>query len=108
MLVLISLRITPCSHLREPSANFGKSIDWTSTFPGPMYTTPRLFAIHFLQLEKLEHHRASFRHRVILFTRAAANSHCADDLSTAFQGYAAGEERNSPAITRKARVDGRC
>src|SRR6266853_2662283 len=45
MLVLTSLRITPCSHLRDPSANFGKSIDWTSTFPGPTYTTPRLFAI---------------------------------------------------------------
>jgi len=45
MLVLTSLRITPCSHLREPNANFGKSMDWTSTFPGPAYTTPRLFAI---------------------------------------------------------------
>src|SRR5216683_7597517 len=25
--------------------NFGKSMDWTSTLPGPAYTTPRLFAI---------------------------------------------------------------
>src|SRR3984957_5053264 len=46
MLVLTSLRITPCSHLREPSANLGKSMDWTSTFPGPAYTTPRLIAIY--------------------------------------------------------------
>jgi hypothetical protein len=45
MLVQTILRMTPCSHLREPIASLGKSMDWTSTLPGPMYATPRFEAI---------------------------------------------------------------
>src|SRR5215813_2171060 len=45
MLVETTFRITPCSHLRLPSASLGKSMDWTSTLPGPTYATPRLVAI---------------------------------------------------------------
>src|ERR1700686_193329 len=86
MLVLTSLRITPCSHLREPSANLGKSMDWTSTFPGPAYTTPRLFAIYVhSNRNKLKRHCAGLCHHVILLAGAAANSHRADNLPISFQ-----------------------
>src|SRR5713101_442815 len=43
-------KMTPCSHLREPKASLGKSIDCTSTFPGPMYAKPRFEAIVLLLL----------------------------------------------------------
>src|ERR1035438_8301330 len=66
MLVLTTLRITPCSHFRDPSDNFGKSIGRTSTFPGPTYTTPRLLAINVRFFENLECFGASFRHGVNL------------------------------------------
>src|ERR1700693_685798 len=54
ILVLTTLRITPCSHFRDPSDNFGKSIGRTSTFPGLTYTTPRLFAINVRSNKNLE------------------------------------------------------
>src|SRR5258706_6158212 len=62
MLVLTTLRITPCSHFREPSDNFGKSIGRTSTFPGPTYTTPRLLAINVRSFKNLECFGSSFRY----------------------------------------------
>src|SRR5260221_7551978 len=60
MLVLTTLRITPCSHFREPSDNFGNSIGRTSTFPGPTYTTPRLLAIKVRSFKNLECFGSSF------------------------------------------------
>src|SRR6202051_305619 len=74
MLVLTTLRITPCSHFRDPSDNFGKSIDRTSTFPGPTYTTPRLLAINVRSSKNLECFRASFRHGVVQLSGSAAHS----------------------------------
>src|SRR5258708_3587699 len=60
MLVLTTLRITPCSHFRESSDNFGNSIGRTSTFPGPTYTTPRLLAINVRSFKNLECFGSSF------------------------------------------------
>src|SRR5258708_37201710 len=62
MLVLTTLSITPCSHFREPSDNFGNSIGRTSTFPGPTYTTPRLLAINVRSFKNLECFGSSFRY----------------------------------------------
>src|ERR1700688_2754813 len=99
MLVLTSLRITPCSHLREPKANLGKSMDWTSTFPGPAYTTPRLFAIYVhSNRNKLKRHCAGLCHHVILLAGAAANSHRADNLPISFQRDAASEDHDAAMI----------
>src|ERR1700674_4752158 len=99
MLVLISLRITPCSHLRDPSANLGKSMDWTSTLPGPAYTTPRLFAIYVhSNRNELKRHCAGLCHSMILFSGAAADSYCADNLPIAFQRDAASEDHDAAVI----------
>jgi hypothetical protein len=68
MLVLTTLRITPCSHFREPSDNFGNSIGRTSTFPGPTYTTPRLLAINVGSFKNLECFGSSFRYGVTLLS----------------------------------------
>src|SRR5215469_16257397 len=48
MLVDMTFRMTPCSHFRLPSASFGKSMVWTSTFPVPIYSTPLFDAMAFL------------------------------------------------------------
>src|SRR5216684_5755766 len=98
MLVLTTLRITPCSHFRDPSDNFGKSIDRTSTFPGPTYTTPRLLAINVPSTKNLECFGASFRHRVILLSGTAANAHTAYHFPPAFQRDAAGEYHHAPMV----------
>src|SRR5271166_4337668 len=98
MLVLTTLRITPCSHFREPSDNFGKSIGRTSTFPGPTYTTPRLLAINVRSFKNLECFRSSFRYSTILLSGTAAHSHAAYYLSTARQRNAAGEHHYAPMI----------
>src|SRR5712691_4889327 len=82
MLVLTTLRITPCSHFREPSDSFGKSIGRTSTFPGPTYTTPRLLAINVPSNKNLECFGASFRHH----------------FSVALQRDAAGEHHHAPVV----------
>src|SRR6202047_4547747 len=91
MLVLTTLRITPCSHFRDPSDNFGKSIGRTSTFLGPTYTTPRLLAISVCSYENLECFGAGFRDGVILLSGAAADAHTAHHFSAAFQRDTAGE-----------------
>src|SRR5713101_6548045 len=96
--VLTTLRITPCSHFRDPSDNFGKSIGRTSTFPRPTYTTPRLFAINVAPIKNLECFGAGFRHGVILLSGTAANAHGACHFSTAFQRDAAGEHHHAPMI----------
>src|SRR5258708_25848004 len=44
MLVATTFKIAPCSQRLDPSASSGYSIGWTATWPGPMYTTPRLLA----------------------------------------------------------------
>src|SRR6202049_1060822 len=62
ILVLTTLSITPCSHFREPSDNFGNSIGRTSTFPGPTYTTPRLLAINVRSFKNLDCFGSSFRY----------------------------------------------
>src|SRR5271154_1666794 len=98
MLVLTTLRITPCSHFRDPSDNFGKSIDRTSTFPGPTYTTPRLLAINVRSFKNLECFRPSFRHSVILVSGTAAHAHAADHVSAAPQRNAAGEHHHPPLV----------
>ena len=74
MLVLTTLRITPCSHFREPSDNFGNSIGRTSTFPGPTYTTPRLLAINVRSFKNLECFGSGFSDGVILLS-GTAHSH---------------------------------
>src|SRR5271168_5616458 len=74
MLVLTTLRITPCSHFRDPSDNFGKSIGRTSTFPGPTYTTPRLLAINVCPFKNPEYFGARCRHAVILLSTLFALS----------------------------------
>src|ERR1700758_3802201 len=95
MLVLTSLRITPCSHLREPSSNLGKSMDWTSTLPGPAYTTPRLLAINvYSNRKKLERISAGLGYRVILLSGAATDSYRADNFSAPLQRDAAGEDHH--------------
>src|SRR6202790_5047659 len=98
ILVLTTLRITPCSHFRDPSDNFGKSIGRTSTFPGPTYTTPRLLAINVCSFKNLECFGASFRCGVILFSGTAAHSHGAYHFSAARQRNAAGEHHHAPMI----------
>src|SRR5450631_2692318 len=99
MLVLTSLSITPCSHLREPKANLGKSMDRTSTFPGPAYTTPRLFAIYVhSNRNKLERLCAGLCYSVILLSGAAADSYCADNLPISFQRDAASEDHDAAVI----------
>src|ERR1700681_1235486 len=100
MLVLTTFRITPCSHFRDPSDNFGKSIDRTSTFPGPTYTTPRLLAINACSFKNLECFRASFRHGVILLSGTAAHAPAAHHFSAARQGDAAGEHHHAPMVGR--------
>src|SRR5271168_2770110 len=100
MLVLTTLRITPCSHFRDPSDNFGKSIDRTSTFPGPTYTTPRLLAINVRSFKNLECFRSGFRYSVILLSGTAAHSHAAYDSSAARQRNAAGEHHHAAMIGR--------
>jgi hypothetical protein len=97
-LVLTTFRITPCSHFRDPSDNFGKSIDRTSTFPGPTYTTPRLLAIDIRSFKKLKYFRASFRDAVILLSGTAAHAHAAHHFSAAFQRNAAGEHHDAPVV----------
>src|SRR5271154_4808816 len=98
MLVLTTLRITPCSHFRDPSDNFGKSIGRTSTFPGPTYTTPRLLAINVRSFENLECFGASFSHGVILLSGTAAHAHAAYHFSAARQRDAAGEHHHAPMV----------
>src|ERR1700687_916915 len=98
MLVLTTFRIPPCSHFRDPSDNFGKSIGRTSTFPGPTYTTPRLLAMNVCSFKNLECFRSSFRHSVILLSGTTANAHGAYHCSTAFQRDAAGEHNHAPMI----------
>src|SRR5882762_4664515 len=98
MLVLTTLRITPCSHFREPSDNFGKSIGRTSTFPGPTYTTPRLFAINVRSNKKSECFGPGFRNGMILLSGTAADAYGAYHFSTAFQRDAAGEHHHAPMI----------
>src|ERR1700690_1657332 len=98
MLVLTTLSITPCSHFREPSDNFGNSIGRTSTFPGPTYTTPRLLAINVLSNKNLECFGASFRYGVILLSGTAAHAHATYHFSAAFQWDAAGEHHHAPMI----------
>src|ERR1700751_3198272 len=99
MLVLTSLRITPCSHLREPSANLGKSMDWTSTFPGPAYTTPRLLAIYaHSNRNNLQPLGAGLGHGLILLSGPAADSYRADNLSASFQGDAASEDHDASVV----------
>src|SRR6266849_289828 len=44
MLVATTFKIAPCSQRLDPSASSGYSIGCTATWPGPMYTTPRLLA----------------------------------------------------------------
>src|ERR1700690_981960 len=96
MLVLTTLSITPCSHFREPSDNFGNSIGRTSTFPGPTYTTPRLLAINVRSFKNLECFGASFRYGVILLSGTAAHAHAAYHFSAARQRNAAGEHHHAP------------
>src|ERR1700692_2223101 len=98
ILVLTTLRITPCSHFRDPSDNFGKSIGRTSTFPGPTYTTPRLLAINVRSFKNPECFRASFRYGVILLSETAAHSPTAHPFSTARQRDAAGEHHHAPMV----------
>jgi len=38
-MLVLTVEITPCSHLRESNANFGKSMDWTSTLPVLLYNS---------------------------------------------------------------------
>src|SRR5450631_1310952 len=98
MLVLTSFRITPCSHLRDPRDNLGKSIDRTSTLPGPTYTTPRLLAIWCSPVRTLECMGSGFRHSVILLSGASADTDRADNLPIALQGDTAGENHHAPMI----------
>src|ERR1035438_7915483 len=71
----------------------------TSTFPGPAYTTPRLFAINVhSNRNKLEGHCAGLCHHVILLAGAAADSHRADNLPISFQRDAASEDHDAAMI----------
>src|SRR5712672_3136542 len=91
MLVLTTLRITPCSHFRDPNDNSGKSIGRTSTFPGPTYTTPRLLAINVRSSNNLECFGSSFGYGVILLPEPPLTPTPPSIFPPADQRNAAGE-----------------
>src|SRR5215472_725110 len=74
--------MTPCSHLREPSSSLGKSMDWISTFPVPMYATPRFDAIVLLLSMKIQ-----LRRYVIKKTAQGQEGHRRDRRSDRDDGH---------------------
>src|SRR6202171_4129983 len=94
ILVLTTLRITPCSHFRDPSDNFGKSTVRTSTFPGPRYTTPRLLAIDFHSNKNQECFGADFHNGDPVIPEPLPRTQCdhrypfqGNGMQTAFQNW---------------------
>src|SRR5947209_8485315 len=73
-------------------------MDRTSTSPGLMYATPRLLAMSISPPSNLKGCRASFRYRVVLIARAAADADRADHLAVLLQRNPTGENHDLAII----------
>src|SRR5438093_8732916 len=69
-------------------------MDRTSTSPGFIYATPRLLAMSTSPPYNLKGCRASFRYRVVLIARAAADADSAYDFAVLPQWNPAGENHD--------------